>query len=73
MANSKAIWCITYSDYTVEFVKALDVWQIIDGANKLKGYIDNIVSISRVNFVDIFESAEEADMKDLSEYEFRRD
>ena len=49
MANSKGVWCITYSDYTVEFVLAETVWQIIDSC-KLKYDTDYIVSINRVDF-----------------------
>ena len=49
MANSKSVWSITYSDYTVEFVLACNVWQIIDSC-KLKYDTDYIVSINRVDF-----------------------
>lgn len=49
MGNSKGVWSITYSDCTVEFVLAYNVWQIID-SYKLKYDTDYIVSINRVDF-----------------------
>lgn len=63
MANSKGIWCITYSDYTTEFVKAYTVWQIIDSC-KLKQDTDNIVNIIRIDFAGGWE--EEDSMTDVS-------
>ena len=65
MANSKAIWCITYSDYTTEFVKAYNVWQITN-TGKISKDNDMIVSISRIDFVGGWYYEE--DIKDVSEW-----
>ena len=50
MARSKFIWSVTYDDYTVDWVKAQTVWQILD-CDKLSNGIDNIISINRVELV----------------------
>lgn len=65
MANSKAIWCITYSDFSTEFVKAHDVWQIVS-SYKLEKDTDYIVSIIRIDFC--YDCEDIKDLTDTSRY-----
>ena len=66
MANSLGIWCIVYSDYTTEFVKAYSIWQIVN-TGKIDKDPDYIVSITRVEFAGGW--ADENDIKDVTQWD----